>query len=62
MRKFDNAKVGDKVFSTIYGWGEIVEVNKFNEEPPIIVKFQESGTVYYTLDGKYNDWNKFPTL
>ena len=33
MTKFDNVKVGDKVWSTIFGWGEIVAINKDDNFP-----------------------------
>lgn len=28
MAKFDNAKVGDRVFDLLKGWGTIVEIRK----------------------------------
>lgn len=38
MAKFDNAKVGDKVWHIIHGWGEIVHINK-DEIYGITVRF-----------------------
>jgi hypothetical protein len=54
MMYFRYAEVGDKVWSLIYGWGEII---KIDNDPlyPITVKFDESDyTVLYRLDGKSN--------
>lgn len=65
MAKFENAKVGDRVFSTIYGWGEIIEINK-NECYALCAKFPYSDigtvTISYTFDGRASTRNKYPTL
>lgn len=52
MAKFDNAKVGDKVFSTVYGWGVIILLSQLDQEFPIIVEFDTGKRKNYRDDGK----------
>lgn len=60
---FKNAKVGDKVWDFIYGWGTIVEVYDITKFIyPIEVKFDNDKIISYTLDGKQNDTNIYPRL
>ena len=46
---FKDAKVGDKVWSPIYGWGAVIDIVPFPN--PLSVEFSESGISYYPLDG-----------
>lgn len=61
MAKFDNAKVGDRVFDLLKGWGTIVEIRK-NEEYPIYVNGDIDSFCTFTLDGKRYDKDVTPTL
>ncbi|MEN9326818.1 MAG: hypothetical protein RI943_1239 [Bacteroidota bacterium] len=54
------AKIGDKVFSTSHGWGTIEHILE-NACYPIIAVFEFERHVF-TLDGKANSLNVFPTL
>ena len=65
MAKFDNAKVGDKVWSVICGDGIIVPIN-VNCQYPITVRFKEHPNKSFDMEGRsyinYNPelfWNKF---
>ena len=60
MEKFENAKVGDKVWEIRYGWGKIVKVNK-KLIYPIEAKFKNIYTDY-TLGGKGFSGDLNPTL
>lgn len=69
MAKFDNAKVGDKVWSVICGDGIIVSIN-LNCQYPITVNFKEHPNKSFDTEGRsyinYNPelfWNevKLPT-
>lgn len=62
MSKFDNAKVGDKVFSTVYGWGVIILVSQLDQESPIIVEFDTGKRKNYRDDGKNFFSEKYPNL
>lgn len=63
---FENAKVGDRVWSIQQGWGTIVNTT-FTELYPILVNFGYKTSMSYTNEGKvrYNDispslfWNEF---
>jgi hypothetical protein len=62
---FSNAKVGDKVWSVSYGWGEIHYIEKEGGVYPLSVEFVKD-YVTYTLSGKEQDyenqtlfWNEF---
>lgn len=62
---FSNAKVGDKVWSVSYGWGEIDYIEKEGGVYPLSVEFVKD-YVTYTLSGKEHDyenqslfWNEF---
>lgn len=39
MAKFSNAKVGDRVYDILRGWGTIVAI-KLNQECPIYISMQ----------------------
>lgn len=62
MDKFDNAKVGDRVFSTIYGWGVIILLSQLDQEFPIIVEFDTGERKNYRDDGKNFFSEKYPNL
>lgn len=62
MPKFSNAKIGDRVWSSIYGWGEINGI--YDGSILKVIFTDESKTVetYFTVDGKHNIGDKYPTL
>ena len=62
MPKFSNAKIGDRVWSSIYGWGEINGI--YDGSMLKVIFTDESKTVetYFTVDGKHNIGDKYPTL
>lgn len=63
MAKFSNAKVGDKVWSSVRGYGKIIAVhNENNFEYPLDVVFDDGITRTYTFDGKYKTDYNYPTL
>ena len=54
-------KVGDKVYSVTYGWGEVEDITEPNREYPILVVFSGGDDSYttYTSDGReYIDLNR----
>lgn len=55
-----NIKVGDKVFSTIDGWGIVKSIGE-DIYYPIKAGFENCYNVF-TLDGKINDTDKYPAL
>ena len=61
---FQNAKVGDKVWSVLRGWGTILDINC--GAYPILVWFPEEtlshGRGSYTFDGKYRAEDLVPEL
>lgn len=61
MAKFDNAKVGDKVFSTVYGYGKIHEILSKDKTYPIGVDFGNA-KIYFTTDGYNCTMDKYPSL
>lgn len=60
MAQFDDAKVGTRLWSIQYGWGDIEKCN--NREFPIKVRFEKGGAVMYTLEGKEFSDDINPTL
>lgn len=65
MAKFDNAKIGDRVWNSVYGWGRIIEVNK-DECYGIKARFPYSDigsvTGEYTFSGEVCTEDKYPVL
>ena len=65
MAKFDNAKIGDRVWNSVYGWGRIIEVNK-DECYGIKARFPYSDigsvTGEYTFSGETCTEDKYPVL
>lgn len=60
-RTFENAKVGDKVWDFIYGWGNIINV--IEDSPfPIMADFGNGRTISYEFDGKSYDTDINPRL
>lgn len=47
---FETAKVGDRVWSTTRGWGEIIEIND-SSEYPLYVKYDRVGYGMFTFGG-----------
>lgn len=62
MSKFDDAKVGDRVFSTVYGWGKVFSVDKTDVHFPLVIEFDKNIRMCYRSDGTTNELNKFPNL
>jgi len=58
---FENAKVGDKVWSINYGWGEITEIYT-GDTYPICVRFVGESGITYTLNGYIDEFDMNPTL
>lgn len=54
MRRFENAKAGDKVTCLRYGHGYIASMNNISPYP-VHVLFGENEYQSYTLDGKYKE-------
>jgi hypothetical protein len=51
---FETAKIGDKVYSPTYGWGEIEYIEDLFSRRPIYVRFFNNDVhSYYTLKGCY---------
>ena len=51
MTTFEDAKVGDRVWALSFGWGTVVDINKYRNLYPIQVSFGLT-TCTYTTDGK----------
>ena len=65
MAKFDNVQVGDKVWSTVYGWGEVYDVSK-GVRYGVKAKFKYSNgswvTESYTFSGMNCTEDYYPEL
>lgn len=57
---FSGAKVGDRVWDYLYGWGEIIDVNPSNDYP-IRAEFK-GHTASYTLSGFFSRDYMNPSL
>lgn len=56
-------RVGDRVFDIMYGWGVVEELHQDEERSyPLIVRFSDFDTLYYTRDGKSNTSDSHPIL
>ena len=51
MTTFETAQVGDRVWALSFGWGTVVDINKYRNLYPIQVSFGLT-TCTYTTDGK----------
>lgn len=63
MEKFSNAKVGEGVWSSIHGWGNIIGGAPVSTSRDIAVAFDDGDyieTFYY--DGRLSKDDKYPTL
>ena len=58
---FENAKVGDRVWSIQRGWGTIEAVG-YTDTFPIFVTFDSNDRVSYTNKGKVGLFDALPTL
>jgi hypothetical protein len=60
---FEDAEVGDKIYSVAFGWGEVIRTDGF-EHYPLGVRFQNVviDTHYFTLDGCYYKDNPIQSL
>lgn len=58
---FETAKVGDKVWSLLSGWGVIITM-KPEDTYSLRVKFGTGRSNWYTMDGKNHSSNKNQTL
>lgn len=61
MGMFDDAKVGDKVWSSLYGWGTVVRKDLTLEEYPLQVRF-DNEVRSYTLGGYMMTNHRSPSL
>lgn len=57
---FENAKVGDRVWSITQGWGKITSINNTPNYP--ILAFFPSGAATFTIEGKYYEKHQYPIL
>ena len=57
---FKNARVGDKVWSFVDGWGRIIEIKSGSF--PINVEFEDNGKEDFSIEGKKLHEEKYPTL
>lgn len=67
MAKFDNAKVGDNVWSSKKGWGKITKIDKSKVYDLLEVTFLISSNediekITYTFDGRESLLDLYPTL
>ena len=53
MVYFEGIKVGDRVWSLVYGWGVVTEVNPEDKYAQFRVKYDVGGSDYFNYDGKY---------
>jgi hypothetical protein len=61
VAKFSNAKIGDRAWNIMHGWGTIVAI-KENEDYPICFKADIDSFCTFDLDGKRYITDKYPTL
>jgi hypothetical protein len=61
MATFENANVGDVVFSTNFGWGEITAIDTFHRYP-INARFNNNEHGRFTFEGYNNVHTKEQTL
>lgn len=61
---FKKAKIEERVWSFTHHWGTIIGIDDDSNEStyPLLVKFDDNIALRYTIDGKYNSDDKYPTL
>ena len=59
---FKDAKVGDRVWSFIHGWGEVTEIYCDRSPYTIRVLFGDNSSRLFTVDGKWDTSNPNPIL
>jgi hypothetical protein len=60
---FESAKVGDRVYSIPFGWGEIREISADSQNVYYIhVYFDSRGYEHYTLDGYFHNITHIQSL
>lgn len=60
---FETAKVGDRVYSIPFGWGEIREISADSQNVYYIhVYFENHGFEHYTLDGYFHNITHIQSL
>jgi hypothetical protein len=64
MKRFENAKVGDRVCSFRFGWGTIIKKCDTKASYPLYVEFDDGDErrTTYLLDGYFNIHEKHPDL
>lgn len=53
---FETSRVGDRVFSHTFGWGEIARISLLARRPIYVCFFSNNESGFYTLEG-YHDPN-----
>lgn len=61
MAKFSGVKVGEQVWSTVFGYGKIHEILSKDKTYPIGVDFGNT-KIYFTTDGYNCTMDKYPSL
>lgn len=59
---FKDAKIGDRVWSILKGWGVVTDTRSYDLAYPLQVKFEDDMKLSFTLDGKNTSWSLYPTL
>lgn len=57
---FKNAKIGDRVWSFVDGWGVLSKIN--NEDRKVSVYFDDGSRDSFTIDGKRFCSDRYPVL
>lgn len=59
---FAEAKIGDRVWSISFGWGEITNINTNIANYPLKVDFVNGAPQTYAIDGRFYKSDQNPTL
>lgn len=62
MSKFSNAKVGDRVYDVVHGWGTVDGFSRGGLQEFLKVKLDNGYTQLYLLNGKITEDDANPTL
>lgn len=57
---FRNSKIEDRVWSLLYGWGEILEI--VNNKVGVVFYDDKNRIRYFNFDGRMNTNDRVPTL